>query len=283
MSLKNFIFSRLFAKHLGVAVAIFVGGIIIMLIWLNFYTRHGQARPIPDFVGLNIEETQELARKHKLTYQIIDSVYTNLVPKGCITEQNPKPGFKVKKWRNIVFIINAFNPEMVAMPNLIDLPKRQALLMIEGLGLEIGVLKYKPDLSIDVVLEQEINGEIIKAGDPIQKGTVIDLVLGMGLSNQRTPVPYLIGDILEDAKNKILGASLNLGVYIFDNTVTNYQDSTNAFVYRQNPSYYEESGLQLGSAIYLWLTTDSAKLPPESNIYFSPDTIPVSETIPIRW
>ena len=280
MSLVDFIFSKLFAKHLGIAVAIFVGGIIIMLIWLNFYTRHGQARPVPDFVGLNIEETQILASKHKLTYQIIDSVYTNLVPKGRIAEQNPKPGFKVKKWRNIVLIINAFNPEMVTMPNLINLPKRQALLMIENSGLEIGVLQYKPDLSIDVVLEQQINGNIIKPGDHIQKGTVIDLVLGLGLSNQRTPVPYLIGYNLEDAKNRILEASLNLGVYIFDNTVANYRDSTNAFVYRQNPSHYEESGLQLGSAIYLWLTTDSAKLPSEPAMYIISDTIPALETIP---
>jgi len=283
MSLKNFIFSKLFAKHLGVAAAIFVGGIIIMLIWLSFYTRHGQARPIPDFVGLNIEETHELASKHKLHYQIIDSVYTNLVPKGRIAEQNPKPGFKVKKWRNIILIINAFNPEMVTMPNLVNLPKRQALLMLENSGLEIGVLQYRPDLSIDVVLEQQISGINIKAGDPIQKGTVIDLVLGLGLSNQRTPVPYLIGYNLEDAKNRILGASLNLGVYIFDNTVINYQDTAKAFVYRQNPSHFERTDLQLGSAIHLWLTTDSARLPSESVLDITSDTIPASETIPIEW
>jgi beta-lactam-binding protein with PASTA domain len=280
MSLKDFIFSRLFAKHLGIAIASIVGGVIILLIWLNFYTRHGQARPIPDFVGLSIAETQALAKKHKLNFQIIDSVYTDLVPRGRIVEQNPKAGFKVKKWRNIVLIMNAFNLEMVAMPNLIDLPKRQALLMIENYGLEIGMLHYKPDLSIDVVLEQQINGSNINAGELILKGTVVDLVLGIGLSDQRTMVPYLIGFNLEEARNRILGASLNLGSYIFDNTVANQQDSINAFVYRQNPSYDDVSGLQLGSAIYLWFTTDSANLPP---MHMMPDTIPALETIPIEW
>ena len=279
MSLKDFIFSKLFAKQLGIAVAIFVGIIIIMLIWLNLYTRHGQANPIPNFLGLNIEETQALAKKHKLNYQIIDSVYTNLVPKGSIAEQNPKPGFKVKNWRNIVLVINAFNPEMVAMPNLIDLPKRQAILMIESSGLEMGVLKYKPDLSIDVVLEQQIDGRNIQAGDSIQRGAVIDLVLGRGLSDQRTPVPYLIGYNSEEARERILGASLNIGAYIFDNTVANSQDSSNAFVYRQNPEYNAESGLQLGSAIYLWLTTDSAKMPSDSTIFMISDTIPPPEII----
>jgi beta-lactam-binding protein with PASTA domain len=130
MSLKNFILSKVFVKNLGLAVAIVVGTVMLLLIWLNFYTRHGQARPVPDFNGLTMEQTSKLARKSRLKYSVIDSVYTNAVPAGCVVEQNPKPGFKVKKWRNIVLTINAFSPEMVAMPNLVDLPKRQALSLL---------------------------------------------------------------------------------------------------------------------------------------------------------
>ncbi len=37
-------------------------------------------------------------------------------------------------------------------------------------------------------------------------------------------------------------------------------DTLNAFVYKQNPEYKQDATLQLGSAIYLWLTVDSAKL-----------------------
>jgi beta-lactam-binding protein with PASTA domain len=279
MSLRKFIFSKVFVKNLALATAIVIGGVMILLIWLNFYTRHGQARPVPDFFGLTLEQTISLAKKSKVKYQVIDSVYTNIVPRGCIAEQNPKPGFKVKKWRNVVLTINAFHPEMVAMPNLIDLPKRQAILVVESAGLEMGLLKYKPDLSIDVVIEQQLNGKKIAAGDSIQKGAVIDLVLGKGLSNQRTPVPELIGFNLESARNRILGSSLNLGAYIYDNTILSGEDSLNAFVYKQNPEFNEESNLQLGSAVYLWLTTDSAKLPVDSTMINISDTIPVPETI----
>ena len=275
MSLKNFIFSKVFARNFGLAVAILIGSIMVLLIWLNFYTRHGQARPVPDFYGLTLEETTRLAKKSKVKFQIIDSVYTNAVPRGCIAEQNPYPGFKVKKWRNVALTINAFHPEMVAMPNLIDLPKRQAILVIEGAGLEMGLLKYKPDLSVDVVIDQQINGKKIVAGDSIQKGSVIDLVLGKGLSNQRTPVPELIGFNLEAARNRILGSSLNLGAFIFDTSVLNQSDSTKAFVYKQNPEFSEESSLQLGSAVYLWLTIDSTKLPVDSTMFIISDTIPL--------
>jgi eukaryotic-like serine/threonine-protein kinase len=266
MSLKDFILSKLFLRNLGLAVAFAVGAIMILLIWMNFYTRHGQARPVPNFIGLTMEQTQKLARENKLRFQVIDSVYTTEVPRGCIAEQNPKPGFKVKKWRNIVLTINAFHPEMVAMPNLVDLPKRQAIQLVESSGLEIGLLKYQPDLSIDVVIDQQYNGRKIAEGDSLQKGSVVDLVLGKGLSNQRTSVPDLLGLKLEESRNKILASSLNLGTYVYDNTIVNSSDTLHAFVYKQNPEYKADATLQLGASMYLWLTVDSARLhtPPES-------------------
>jgi eukaryotic-like serine/threonine-protein kinase len=275
MSLKNFILSKVFIKHLGLAIVILVGFVMLFLIWLNFYTRHGQARPVPDFVGLTMEQTVRLAKKSRLRYQVIDSIYTTAVPRGCVAEQNPRPGFKVKKHRNIVLTINAFRPEMVAMPDVVDLPKRQAITLIESSGLEIGQLRYKPDLSIDVVMEQLCNGKTINKGDSLQKGSVVDLVLGKGLSNERTPVPDLIGMNLEHAKNKILASSLNLGTYIYDNTIINGNDTLNAFVYKQNPEYKVDAKLQLGSAIYLWMTVDSVKFKVDSTQVYVSDTIPV--------
>jgi len=275
MSLKNFILSKLFLKNLGYAIVIIVGAVLVLLIWMNFYTRHGQARPVPNFIGLTMDQTVKLAKKSRLRYQVIDSIYTTIVPRGCVAEQNPKPGFKVKKWRNVVLTINAFHPEMAAMPNLIDLPKRQAILLAESSGLEIGLLKYRPDLSIDVVIDQQFNGKNINAGDSLQKGSVIDLVLGKGLSNQRTPVPNLVGMRLDPAKDKILSSSLNLGTFEYDNTIRKEADTIHAFVYKQNPEFKHDATLQLGYPVYLWLTIDSAKLKVDSTRFVS-DTIPAT-------
>jgi beta-lactam-binding protein with PASTA domain len=276
MSLKNFILSKVFVKSLGFAVAIVVGIVIILLIWMNLYTRHGQARPVPDFYGLTLEQSVRLAKKNKLKYQVIDSVYTTLVPRGCVAEQNPKPGFKVKKWRNVILTINAFKPEMVAMPNLVNLPIRQAKAMIESSGLEIGQLRYKPDLSINVVIEQLYKGKNVPEADSLQKGSVVDLVLGKGLNNQRTSIPYLLGMLLDAARNKILVSSLNLGTYIYDKTIVTGMDSLKAFVFKQNPEYKGDATLQLGSDIYLWLTVDPAKLSIDSTLIIT-DTIPAAD------
>jgi beta-lactam-binding protein with PASTA domain len=266
MSLKNFLLTRVFAKNLGLAVVILVGLVIVLLIWMNIYTRHGQARSVPDFHGLTLEQTIKLAKKSKLKYQILDSVYTSAVGPGCIAGQNPLPGYKVKKWRKINLSINAVNPEMIVVPDLVGLPKRQAIALIESTGLEVGQRYYIPDLSVDFVLKQMYKGQEIKPGESIRKGSIIDLVLGKGLSNERTPVPNLVGLKLDYAKNEIISASLNLGTFIYDSTIVSADDTTNAFVFKQNPEFNESANLQLGSAVYLWLTVDSAKLPVDSTM-----------------
>jgi eukaryotic-like serine/threonine-protein kinase len=277
MSVKEFIFSKVFFKHLSIAVAIIVGIILILLIWLNIYTRHGQAKPVPSFYGLSLKETAKLAKKNRLKYEIADSVYTSAVPAGCVAEQNPPAGFKVKSRRKIRLTINAFHPEMVRVPNLVGLPYRQAVKTIQDAGFEVGERKYIPDLSVDFVIRQMYRGKELADADSIQKGSAIDLILGKGLSNQRTSVPNLIGQKLNAAKNTILYSSLNLGAYIYDATVSTAKDTSDAFVVKQNPEYKETATLQLGSGIYLWLSVDSAKLPVDSTRVVRSDTLKIEE------
>ena len=264
MSVKEFLKSRVFWKQVGLAMVIGVAIILLLIIWLNIYTRHGQSRPTPEIRGLSIKEAQHVAGKNRMKLQVIDSVYTTVVPRGCIAEQIPLPGHRVKKGRTIKATINAFNPEMVSVPDLVGLPRRQALSIIETAGLQVGQLNYVPDLTVDFVLKQTIHGREVSPGDSVQKGMVVDLVLGRGLSSQRTGLPRLTGSTLEQARNEILGASLNLGAYVFDGTVLTTDDSLRAFVYKQNPDYRRDATVQLGSAVYIWLTTDSLRIPDEN-------------------
>jgi beta-lactam-binding protein with PASTA domain len=266
MSVKEFLKSRIFWKQMGLAVVIGVAIILILIIWLNIYTRHGQSRSTPEVRGLTIAEAKHVTDRNHVRLKIIDSVYTTFVPRGCIAEQTPLPGHRIKKGRTIIATINAFNPEMVAVPDLVGLPRRQALSVIETSGLEVGQLNYVPDLTVDYVLKQIIHGREVSPGDSVQKGMIVDLVLGRGLSSQRTPLPRLTGCTLDQARTEILGSSLNLGVYVFDSSVKTSDDSLNAFVYKQNPEYHVDASVQLGSAVYIWLTTDSLKLPSDTTL-----------------
>jgi eukaryotic-like serine/threonine-protein kinase len=260
MSTRDFLKTRIFWKQIGLALAGGVAILIILIIWLNIYTRHGQSRPVPEVRGLSINEAKAVAAKNRMRFQVIDSVYTAFVPRGCVAEQIPLPGHRVKRGRMIKVTINAFSPEMVAVPDLVGLPRRQALSLLETAGLQPGQLNYVPDLTVDFVLKQTLHGRQVSPGDSVQKGMVIDLVLGRGLSSQHTPVPRLLGTTLEQARNEILGSSLNLGAYVFDATVLTGTDSLNAFVYKQNPDYHPDASAQLGSAVYVWLTVDTLKI-----------------------
>lgn len=273
MSLKLFLKSKDFLKNLGLAVAIAVIILFATLLWLSIYTRHGQSKSVPDLYGLSIEEAKKTVNTNKMRFEVIDSVYTNVVPRGHVLEQNPPAGAEVKKNRRIMVIINAFKPEMVEMPDLLELSKRQAMALLESSGLELGKLNYKPDLTIDYVLEQLHNGKAVEPGDSIQKGSLIDLVLGKGLSNRKTPVPDLVGLGIEAARDRILASSLNIGTFTFDSTISSAEDSASAFVFKQNPVYSEENMLQLGSSVYVWFTTDSMKLPRDSTMMDQADSL----------
>ncbi len=266
MTLFKFLASKTFFKHLGFAV----GGAILLLFFtfqiLRFYTHHGKAFAVPDFTGMTLEEVYKKAKKNKLRIEVSDSVFNNNRPKGTVIEQNPTPGFKVKKNRRVFLIMNASNPEKVKMPNIIGVSHRQAEAVLKNAGLEIGRLIHVPDIAINNVLNQKYNGEEIKEGTLVPKGAKIDLVLGMGLSNQKTQVPDLNLYTLENAKNRILRSALNLGAVIYDESIIDGTDSIEAKVWRQYPSYRENKMIRLGSTVDLWLTVDSAILYPEAEI-----------------
>jgi beta-lactam-binding protein with PASTA domain len=262
MELLKFLVSRQFLKNLFLAVCITIVVVLLVFLSIKIYTRHGQALAVPDLRGLTLEETEQLMLEKKLRYKVIDSIYNSSVAKGCVVEQNPSPEFSVKKYRTIFITINAFNPEIVRMPDLVGVTLRQAKALIENAGLKIGRLNYVPDIAINNVLQQKFNGKIIDEGDSIIKGSTIDLTLGRGLSNDKTVTPDLIGLLLQEAEERITTRYLNVGAVIYDGTIFTMEDSAQAFVWKQRPSYEEDEVLiNLGASVDIWLTVDSLKLP----------------------
>jgi len=261
MKFLSFLISKIFLKNLFRAIIITVVFLFGSLLFLRIYTHHGRVRQVPNFKGMSTEEAAKAAKKHKLQFVIIDSIYSQQVEKGQVVLQHPEQGFNVKKNRKIFLTINAVKPEMVKVPNMVGLSLRQAKSLLETSGLIIGKLSFVPDLARNNVLKQKNNGVEIEEGDSLKKNSIIDLVLGKGLSNQKTPVPDLVSYDLETAKQKILGSSLNLGAYTFDKTIEDEEDSLTAFTWKQNPEYAEDYRIPLGSSVYIWLTVDSAKLP----------------------
>jgi len=196
-----------------------------------------------------------------------DSVYVTSVKPGEVVSQNPEAGSKVKENRNIFLTMNALMPEKVKMPNVVGVSFRQAKTMLESQGLNVGKMDYVYDIAKDYVLKQLYRDQEIRRGTEIVKGSNIDLVLGSGLSKERTQVPNLLGDTFLEARESLIKYSLNLSVPIYDETVITSVDTLNAFIYQQRPVANGETTLQLGSYIDVWMTVDQTKKPdiPQEN------------------
>ena len=270
MKLVDFLKSKEFLKHLVIALVLGVVIFSTTFMMLNIYTQHGDSFPLPDFKKLDKQESQELAEKHDIAIEVTDSVYQDNWPKGTVVKQNPSTGFHVKQGRTIFLTMNAQNPEMVKMPNVVGLSHRSAKATLNNSELKIGKLIHVPDIAVNNVLKQQINGEEIQPGETVPKGTKVDLVLGKGLSNKRAEIPELVGDTLARAKNVILQNAMNLGHVKYDTTVHDAADSSRAFVWQQYPPYKENKKIRLGTYMDLWLTVDSARLP-------EPDTTQIPE------
>jgi eukaryotic-like serine/threonine-protein kinase len=253
-----FMKTKLFFKHFVLSVVIGFGLLFTIFQSLGVITHHGQSQSVPDFSGLSLKKAARIAKDKDLKLKIIDSVYNAPGKKGTIIAQTPPPNFKIKKGRTIHIVIKTFNPERVPMPDFRGVSLVQAKSDIETYGLKIGKLRYVPDMATNNVLEQMHNGRPIAPKTIIEKGSTIDLVLGLGRSDQIVTIPNLVGMTIPEAIQKATDNSLNLGALIYDETVITSKDSTSAIVWKQAPVKMAQA--TMGSPIDVWLTLDTEKI-----------------------
>jgi len=184
MDFFRFIFSKKFLKHVAWALGILVLLILGIFITLNLYTKHGQYLYVPDFTGKNITEVIGNAQYSDYGFIVIDSVFDLKVSKGMILRQDPFPESKVKKNRKIYLTIVSTNPEKTVMPDLKFLTMRQAISILESTGLKAGKISYIPTFDHDAVQQQFYERKVIEPGTKLDKGSVIDLMVGMGSQGQ---------------------------------------------------------------------------------------------------
>lgn len=247
--------------------------------WLRSYTRHGVAMRVPDLKGLSLAEAQDMLAGRDLQAFVIDSVYSDELPKGSVVDQDPASGIEVKPGRKIYLVLNASQPKMIDMPKLVDLSKRQAISVLDIIGLKVQELQYRPDPCVDCVIAQLYKGTPIAPDQRIRRGESITLVLGSGDKGERVPVPDLEGLTHAEVQMVLNMASLNLGVLVECEGCNTAADSTLARVRRQSPAANANDRIALGSTIDIWLTADTTGLHPsegwsDPTRYQQQDTVP---------
>jgi len=252
MDFLKLIFSKLFVKHLAIAA---IAGILffwIVLLCIDIFTRQGKSVEVPDFRGKTVEDVYLMENSDDFEIKVIDSMFDEDFPIGSIVLQDPPFGSKVKRGRKIYVTIVSTQPEMVRMPNLVDLSLRQALIEIEGASLSIDHLEYIENFAKNAVLNQKVDGEMVMPGTELLKGTSVTLVLGRGLENQKVQIPFLVGMTESEAITLLHHSSLNVGRILHLNS----EDVFHSRVYLQQPAGSSGNEADPGSVVDLWFKSD---------------------------
>lgn len=184
MDFLRFLFTKKFLKHFLMMI-----GITALLIWitlqsLSWYTKHDDFIIVPDFRTLFVYDVLGNPDYRDFNFMVIDSVFDPEKPIGSILWQDPLPGSRVKQNRMVYFSIVTFVPEKTVVPDLKDLTLRQAQSMLESAGLRLGRLIYIRSFDEDAVQQQFFRGNPVTPGVRLDKGSKIDLAVGIGAKAQ---------------------------------------------------------------------------------------------------
>lgn len=260
MSAKKF-FGNWIVRNLLAAVAIVAVLVVGASFLLKGLTRHNEEILVPDFSNMTVDEARTAAQAHKVRVDVTDSVYIKRMARGTVFRQVPSAGSHVKKGRRIALTINSVLPKQITMPNLVGYSMRQAKAELLSRGLNLGKLIYVEDIATNNVLKQIYNSREIKPGTPIESESQIDLVVGLSNLDNTTYIPTLYKMKYLSAVDALHNSSLNVKSLNFDNTVKTYNDTLNAFVYRQDPDTSSVSTHLLGTEVDLYFTLDPKKIP----------------------
>lgn len=230
--------------------------------WLRVYTRHNAKVAVPDLRGMSADEAAATLKERQLLLEVVDSVYNDDAPKGTVVDQDPRANKEVKPDRTIYVVMNAREPKMLDMPQLVDLSKRQAISVLDILGLKVKEMQYRPDPCMDCVVAQLYKGRPIAPDTRIRRGDAITLVLGSGMEGERVQVPDVRGFPYSQLKAMLNMASLNVGAVVECKGCNTSADTALARVARQSPEPYHNNMIGAGGMIDVWLTTDTTDLHP---------------------
>lgn len=239
--------------HLLIMLGVSLVVLMLVLFFIRIYARQGEEHELPDVVGLNITELQE-NNPIELDVVVMDSIFRPGEAGGLILTQDPKAGTMVKKGRKLYITMTAYTPEDAVLPEMAGLTVRQAVNELYAEGLVVGKLKFVEDPYKNNVIDQTCKGKTLYAGQQIERGSVVDLVVGLGDGSGRSVVPFTIGKTADKARRDIVSASLNVGREHYSGV----KHKQTAVVCRQEPDYTGVSKYPYGTSVDLWFVDADA-------------------------
>ena len=253
----KFLISPLFLINLVLASTAVVLIFYFTMNYLETYTNHDQQLPVPNFIGVHVDDLEAFTSGKELRYIVRDSVFSDDYPLGTVIKQDPMfhtnelPNY-VKPNRRIYLTVVKKIGEYKVIPDLLSNNTSKAVgkakLEMAGFKVEYELIEHKDK---DKIIDVTYRTKSINKNTKLLKGSVITIVYGSGESGEPVLLPKLIGLQIMEAKSLLGETGLNYEVY-YDSAL-NATDSMNFIVYRQNPSVSAIEGgmVPVGSTVIL--------------------------------
>lgn len=242
-------------RNVVLAISLLVIVLFVINLCLNVFTRHNRHIDVPDFVDMSFRDARRMAGR-KLILEINDSLFVAHVEPGTILEQRPAAGTAVKPGRRVYVTINSSQQKMTDVPYVTGYSLRQAVNILETAGLGIEKLVYVEDIATNNVLDERVDGKVVRSGSSVKApvGSGVTLTVGKSQQGATVVMPRVVGLPLRDACSRLWEAGINIRSIKQDDNV-DQANLSRARVYRQTPE--QGRRVELGTQATISLSLDS--------------------------
>lgn len=161
---------------------------------------------VPNVVGKSVDAAKSILTEQNLRVSVTE-VFNDKVPSGQVVQQNPEAGSVVKEDRTITLIVSK-GSEIILVPDLRGMSRKDAEIKLKNLGLQIGNIQeqYSQDQAPDIVISQNP-----RPPAQIGKGSTVDLVISKGPAPKKFNLPDFTGSLLSTINTQLDGLKLKLG------------------------------------------------------------------------
>ncbi len=170
--------SRLLWGNLAAMLLVVI--LVCIGVWrgMAVYTHHGEGIEVPDLVGRMSGDVRYQLDRLGLVAVVVDSAYNKQRPAGCILEQLPAAGARVKSGREIYLTVNTSHTPTMAIPDIADNSSlREAEARLKAMGFRLGPVEYVAG-DRDWVYGVKCHGRNVYAGDRVPVDALLVLQVG---------------------------------------------------------------------------------------------------------
>ncbi|MEU8075373.1 PASTA domain-containing protein [Catellatospora citrea] len=202
-------YTRLMGDPRG-RMALTAGAVVLALLVLTggYYVAFGRYDTTPQLLNLTREQAEATLRGAGLQFVYAKPLFREDVPKDVVLAQDPAAGEDVLSGGTVTLTLSA-GAERYVVPDVSGKPWDQAVADLQADPLKLKPVKA-PEKYSDLVPKGSVLETVPKAGDEVEVGTEIQVILSKG----RAPVtvPSVEGKPLGEARSILEGLGLRVEV-----------------------------------------------------------------------